>query len=82
MSIDLANDLWNELKSYIDYSQRDDAAKAVVDLLGDYDFSAEEMVAAFKSHAEIKEIIQQEHPEIELDIDDLDEDDYFFDDEE
>jgi len=81
MSIDLANDLWTELKNYIDRAERDDAAKVVVDLLGDYDFSADEIVAAFKSDSYVKEVIQREHPEIDLDIDELEEDDYFFNDE-
>ena len=80
MSIDLANDLWIELKGYINYAEREDAAKVVVDLLGDYDFAPDEIVAAFKSDTDMQEVIQREHPDVEMDIDDP-EDDYFYEDE-
>lgn len=82
MSIDLVNDLWNELKEYIQYSEREDAAKAMVDILFDYDHSADEIVAAFKSDAEVKEILQKSNPDMDISDDEFEnEDDYYYDDE-
>lgn len=81
MSIDLASDLWSELKSYIGYSEREDAAKGVLDLLDDYGFTTDETVAAFSADSDMKEVIQREHPEIQLDVDEI-YDDFYEDDDE
>ena len=80
MSIDLANDLWIELKEYINRAEREDAASAMVELLSDYDHSAEEIVAAFKSDFDVREVLQKEYPE--FDLDDEPDDDYFYEDDE
>jgi len=80
MSIDLASDLWTELKNYIDRAEREDAASVMVDLLSDYDHSTDEIVAAFKSDADVRDVLQKAHPEFELDEDEPDDDDYFYED--
>ena len=80
MSIDLANDLWTELKTFINNPELEDASSILVDLLTDYDFSVDEIAAAFKSDSDVKETIQREYPDVELDFDEPNED-FFFDEE-
>jgi len=83
VSIDLANDLWVDLKNYIDRVDREDAASIMVELLSDYDHSIDEIIAAFSSDPDVKEVLQKAHPELNLDDGDSydDDDEYFHDDE-
>jgi hypothetical protein len=75
MSVDLANEVWQELKRYVNGLDRAEAAEALVSVLIDNDVSAEEIKAAFKSDSEVKQALKQyldDHAD-EEDDDDYDE---------
>ncbi len=76
MAVNLANEVWQELKRYVNGMDRAEAAEALVSVLIDNDISAEEIKAAFKSDSEVKQALKQyldDHAEEE---DDYDNDDY------
>ena len=81
MAADLANEVWQELKRYVNGMDRGEAAEALVSVLIDNDVSAEEIKVAFKSDSEVKQALKQyldDHADEEED-DDYDEeedDDY------
>jgi hypothetical protein len=70
MAVNLANEVWQELKRYVNGMDRAEAAEALVSVLIDNDVSAEEIKTAFKSDSEVKQALKQY-----LD-DHVDEDDY------
>jgi hypothetical protein len=75
MSANLANEVWQEIKRYVNGMDRAEAAEALVGVLIDNDISAEEIKVAFKSDSEVKQALKQyldDHAEEEED----DEDDY------
>jgi hypothetical protein len=80
MSVDLANEVWQELKRYVNGMDRAEAAEALVGVLIDNDVSAEEIKVAFKSDSEVKQALKQylddhaEEDEDEYDEDDEDDD--------
>jgi hypothetical protein len=82
MSVDLANEVWQELKRYVNGMDRAEAAEALVGVLIDNDVSAEEIKSAFKSDSEVKQALKQyldDHADEDEDEDDYDEeedDDY------
>ena len=59
MSVDLANEVWQELKRYVNNIDRAEAAEALVSVLIDNDVSAEEIKSAFKSDSEVKQALKQ-----------------------
>jgi hypothetical protein len=59
MSVELAKEIWNELKRYVNTVDRAEAAEALVSVLIDNDVSAEEIKSAFKSDSEIKLALKQ-----------------------
>jgi hypothetical protein len=59
MAVDLAHDLWQELKRYISVPDRTDAADALVNLLVDNDYDAEEIKSAFKNDTDIKRALSE-----------------------
>lgn len=75
MSVDLAYDLWNELKRFIGGADRAEAADSMVNLLIDNDIDADEIRSTFKSDPEVKRAI-----EVYLD-DHIDDDEEEYDDE-
>jgi hypothetical protein len=54
MSVELASEIWTEIKRHINSVDRNDAAETMVSVLIDNDVSAEEIKSAFKGDAEIK----------------------------
>lgn len=54
MSVDLASEIWNELKRYVNTVDRNDAAETLVSVLIDNDNSAEDIRQAFKNDSEVK----------------------------
>lgn len=54
MSLDLAQEMWGELKRYISEVDRRDAADSLVHLLVDNDYDAGEIKSAFKHDAYVK----------------------------
>jgi hypothetical protein len=85
MSVDLAYDLWNELKRFIGGADRAEAADSMVNLLIDNDFDADDIRSAFKGDAEVKRAVEvylddravvddEEYDDEYDDVDDEDED--------
>jgi hypothetical protein len=77
MAADLANEVWQELKRYVNGMDRAEAAEALVSVLIDNDVSAEEIKSAFKSDTEVKQALKQyldDHADDEEDYDDEEED--------
>jgi hypothetical protein len=80
MAVNLANEVWQELKRYVNGMDRSEAAEALVSVLIDNDISAEEIKSAFKSDSEVKQALKQ-YLDDHADEDDDDEEDYDEDDE-
>ena len=80
MSVEVAHDLWNELRRFLSTPDRAEAADAVVAVLIDNDYDAEDIRAAFKGDKDIKQALESylddADEDIEDDPDDLDEDEY------
>ena len=82
MAAELANEVWQEIKRYVNGMDRAEAAEALVSVLIDNDVSAEEIKSAFKSDSEVKQALKQylddhadEEEEYDDDYDDDEEDD-------
>jgi len=80
MTVELANEIWSELKRYVNTVDRDEAAETLVSVLIDNDVSADEIKAVFKTDSDVKKALTsylKEHDEIEeeeVDDEDYDED--------
>lgn len=74
--VDIAADLWIELKRYISVPDRSEAADLVVNLLIDNNYGAEEIKSAFKGDNDIKHALQSYLDDTGEDIDDEDDEDY------
>jgi hypothetical protein len=72
MAVNLANEVWQEIKRYVNGMDRAEAAESLVSVLIDNDISAEEIKSAFKSDSEVKQALKQyldDHAEDEEDYD-------------
>ena len=77
MSVELASELWLQLKTHISSVDRQEAAEEVVSLLIDHDYSAEEIRAEFKGDTHIKNAVTHYLSDNDYDDDeDDDEDEY------
>jgi hypothetical protein len=79
MSADIANEIWSELKRYINTVDRTDAADGLVAVLIDNDFDAADIRSAFKGDEDVRNALQNymDDADTEEDYDeDLDEDEY------
>lgn len=77
MAVDLAHDLWQELKRYIPQVDRSESADVLVNLLIDNDYDAEQIRDAFKGDNDIKKALQSYLDDIEEeDLDEEEEDEY------
>ena len=80
MSVEVASEIWTEIKRHINSVDRNDAAETMVSVLIDNDVSAEEIKTAFKGDGEIKRALAdylKEEEELEEEEDDsYDDDDY------
>jgi hypothetical protein len=79
MTIDVAAELWGELKRYVNTVDRSEAAESVVSILIDNDFDADDIRNAFKGDADIKRALTEylgnsDEVEEEVDEDDYDND--------
>jgi hypothetical protein len=75
MSVELASEIWTEIKRHINSVDRNDAAETMVSVLIDNDVSAEEIKSAFKGDAEIKRALTDYLKE-EEEVDDEEEEEY------
>jgi len=80
MSVTVASDLWNELHRFLSTPDRAEAADAVVAVLIDNDYDAEDIRAAFKGDKDIKQALESylddTDSDPEDDSEDFDEDEY------
>jgi len=80
MTVELANEIWSELKRYVNTVDRDEAAETLVSVLIDNDVGADEIKTVFKNDSDVKKALTsylKEHDEIEeeeVDDEDYDED--------
>jgi hypothetical protein len=81
MAAELANEVWQEIKRYVNGMDRAEAAEALVSVLIDNDVSAEEIKSAFKSDSEVKQALKQ-YLDDHADEEEEDYDDDEYDDEE
>jgi hypothetical protein len=85
MSVDLAAAVWEELKRYVSTLDRTEAADAMVNLLIDSNFDADEIRNAFRSDPEVKKALNayiSDRSDDEEESDDEDTDTDYDDDEE
>lgn len=76
MAVDLASDIWQELKRYIGSTDRSEAADTLINILIDNDYDAEQIRDAFKGDHDVKRALQSYLDDAEEDLDEEEEDDY------
>jgi hypothetical protein len=80
MSVDVAYDIWTEFRRFLSTPDRAEAADALVNVLIDNDYDAEDIRSAFKGDADVKRALQSylndAEEEVEEDSEDYDEDEY------
>jgi hypothetical protein len=79
MSVDVAYDIWTEFRRFLSTPDRAEAADALVNVLIDNDYDAEDIRSAFKGDADVKRALQSYLDDAEEDIEDsedYDEDEY------
>jgi len=54
MSVELAKEIWDELKRYVNSVDKDDAAETLVSVLIDNDCDADDIKSVFKSDSAVK----------------------------
>jgi hypothetical protein len=73
MSVELAKEIWGELRRYVNVVDRDEAAETVVAVLIDNDYDADQIRVAFKGDTEIKRALASY---VNKDVEEIPEDDY------
>ena len=82
MSIEVAAEIWSELKRYVNTVDREEAADSVVSILVDNDYDTDDIRTAFKGDSDIKRALTEylgnneevdEEPEDDYDDQDWDE---------
>jgi hypothetical protein len=84
MRVELAKEIWDELKRYVNTVDRNEAAETLVSVLIDNDADADEIKEAFKSDSEVKRALtsylkdheQEEDDDDEYNDDEEEDDDY------
>jgi hypothetical protein len=76
MSIEVAAELWGELKRYVNTVDREEAAESVVSLLIDNDYDADEIRDAFKGDSDIKRALAAYTSNDDVEEESEEEDDY------
>jgi len=76
MSLDLVTEVWDALRSHIDFNERRYAADTLVNFLIDNNYEAEDIKDAFRGDKEIitavKDYLEQHEDEQEYDDEDYD----------
>jgi hypothetical protein len=78
MSVELAREIWSELRRHINTVDRDEAAETLVAVLIDNDVDADEIKSVFKSESDIKRALAsylKDHAEEDEDDEEYDDDD-------
>ena len=76
MKLDFVAEVWDALRSHIDYNDRTDAADSLVNLLIDNNYEAEDIKDAFKGDKEMLTALKENlaHQDTEESYEDYDED--------
>jgi hypothetical protein len=82
MSVDLAREIYNELKRFVNTVDRDEAAETLVAVLIDNDINADDIKDTFKTETEVKRALTSYLKDHQDDEEDEDEEDFEYDDEE
>jgi hypothetical protein len=82
MSVELAKEIWNELKRHINVVDRDDAAETLVSVLIDNDCDADDIKSVFKTDLSVKAALAHYLKDHANDEEDEDEEDFEYDEEE
>lgn len=79
MDLDFVSEVWEVLRSHIDFNERSDAADALITLLIENNYEPEDIKESFRGDKDIskalKYYIDQHDMEDEYDEDDVDHDD-------
>jgi hypothetical protein len=79
MSVDIAREIYNELKRFINTVDKDEAAETLVAVLIDNDIDADDIKNTFKSESEIKRALTsylKDHEEADADDEDDEDEEY------
>jgi len=80
MSVELAKEIWDEVKRYVNTVDRDEAAETLVSVLIDNDVNADEIKSTFKTDTEVKRALtsylKDHEDDEELPEDDDEDEDY------
>jgi hypothetical protein len=80
MSVDVAYDIWTELRRFLSAPDRAEAADSLVNVLIDNDYDAEEIRTAFKGDNDVRHALQSylddAQDDTEEETEDYDEDEY------
>jgi len=76
MKLDFVAEVWDALRSHIDFNDRSDAADSLVNLLIDNNYEAEDIKDAFKGNKEMLTALKENlaHKDTEESYEDYDED--------
>jgi len=76
MKLDFVAEVWDALRSHIDFNDRTDAADSLVNLLIDNNYEAEDIKDAFKGNKEMLTALKENlaHQDTEESYEDYDED--------
>jgi hypothetical protein len=84
MNVELAKEIWDELRRYVNTVDRADAAESLVSVLIDNDAAADEIKNVFKTDSEVKRALtsylkdHEEADDHEDEDEDEDEDDNYY----
>ena len=77
MNLDFVAEVWDALRTHIDFNDRTDAADSLINLLIDNNYEAEDIKDAFKGDKEMLTALKENlaHQDTEESYEDYDEDD-------
>ena len=81
MSVELAKEIWDELKRHVNTVDRDDAAETLVSVLIDNDCNADDIKSVFKTDSAVKAALAHYLKDHADDDEDEDEEDFEYDEE-
>ena len=82
MSVELAKEIWDELKRHVNVVDRDDAAETLVSVLIDNDCNADDIKSVFKTDSAVKAALAHYLKDHADEEEDDDEEDFEYDEEE
>jgi hypothetical protein len=82
MSVELAKEIWNELKRHVNAVDRDEAAETLVSVLIDNDCDADDIKSVFKTDSAVKAALAHYLKDHADEEEDEDEEDFEYDEEE